>query len=211
MEEHKTFREIRQEYIRGEVVLDCYEKLGILGFVVVLAGFAGWLVEVLLAWSETGQFHMRGGNFLPWINLYAIGAVMLIPITRGLRQNPLKLFLISAAVTGVLELAAGWLVYNFMDKARFWEYDHGWLAFGNIGGFVSPLSAASFGVMAMVLVYVAMPLAIWLTKKTPKRAFATAMMVLLALVMMDEMGGIAMKSLGRPSAMDFYRSRGLEY
>lgn len=209
--EKQAFREIYTDYLNNKLELNRYEKIGIICFTIVVAGFVGWLFEVLLAFFETGQFHMRGGNFLPWINLYAIGALAVIPATRKIKQSPLLVFLVSTLVVGAVELAAGWFVYTTGNGMRYWYYDHGPLAVGSINGFVSPLSASAFGVLAVILIYLVLPSAIHLAKRIPKRAFLTLMLAIFMLVMVDEVGGLLVKSMGKSSAVDFYQSRGIEY
>ena len=206
-----SFKTLYKKYLRGEIKLECYEKIGIFCFVVVIAGFVGWLYETLLAWGETGSFHMRGGNFLPWINIYAIGALLILPATRKIRRNPLLVFLVSTLVSGAVELFAGWLIYTTGDGARFWNYDHGLWAVGSINGFVSPLSVSIFGVLALILVYAALPTAIFLAKRMTKRVFLIVMISIFALFMIDEIGGTIIKSTGHPYAVEFYQSHGIEY
>ena len=206
-----SFGEIYRKYLRNEVPLTRYEKVGIFCFVVVVAGFVGWLYETLLVFGETGHFYMRGGNFLPWINIYAIGALLILPATKRIRRNPLLVFLVSALVSGAVELFAGWLIYTTGDGARFWNYDHGLWAVGSINGFVSPLSVSVFGVLALILVYAALPTAVFLAKRMTKRAFLIVMISVFALFMIDEIGGAILKNTGHPYAVEFYQSHGIEY
>ena len=60
--------------------LEKYQKIGILLLVAVFAGFFGWVYEMVFYFFDggTGEFYMQGGNFLPWINIYAIGAVLIV-------------------------------------------------------------------------------------------------------------------------------------
>ena len=34
------------------------------------------------------EIYFRGGNFLPWINIYAIGAIIIYLLTYNKRRNP---------------------------------------------------------------------------------------------------------------------------
>lgn len=80
--------------------------------------------------------YMRGGNFLPWINIYAIGALFIYFLTYKHRKKPLKVFLISLISCAVVEFIGGYLVYKIGNGFRCWDYNTEILNFGNIGGFI---------------------------------------------------------------------------
>lgn len=207
----KTYRENFREYIERGVKLERWQKVGILFLVVVIAGFVGWVYEFLLAWATYGQVYMQGGNLLPWMNIYAIGALLVIPTTYWVRKYPWAVFLMAVLVTGVVELVGGWLVYTIFDGARYWNYDSGPWAWGSINGFVCPLSVAVFGAGSLLLVYLVVPGCIYLARRMSRRAFLTLVITLFVVVMLDEGVNLVLKNLGEPTAMDFYRSLGLEY
>ena len=211
MVKKKTFKDFYKDFLNKNVKLETYQKVGILLLVIVISGFVGWMYEFLLALIENGKIYAQGGNLLPWMNIYAIGAVVLIPITWKIRRYPWLVFLVSTLVTGVVELIGGWLVYEIGNGTRYWNYDSGPWAVGSINGFVCPLSATIFGLSALVLVYFLLPALTYLAKKMSKRAFLTLAITLFALVMIDEITNLTLKNLDLPTAMDFYRSLGLEY
>lgn len=182
--------------------------------VVVIAGIFGWIYEIIFYFFNYGMngFYMQGGNFLPWINIYAIGALIILATTWRLRSKPWAVFLISVVTTGILELVAGWLVYTIGNGTRYWDYNNEILNFGNIGGFVCLRSVLFFGVSALFLAYVIMPFCIRLARKMSKRGFLTLSITLFSLVMVDEIYNLfASHVFGWPDAMNFYRSLGLKY
>lgn len=191
--------------------LATYQKIGILMLVFVIAGVVGWIYEFIVAWIENGHIMMKGGNLLPWINIYAFGALLIIPLTYKFREKPWLVFLISVLATGLLELIGGWLVYTIGNGTRYWNYDYGLWAFGNINGFVCPLSVTFFGIGGLMLVYYVVPFCILLATKMSKRAFLTLAISLFVLFVADELVNLTLKNLGQPNAMDLYRSMGLEY
>ena len=191
--------------------LETYQKIGILMLVFVIAGVVGWVYEFIVAWIENGHIMAKGGNFLPWINIYAFGALLIIPLTYKFRKKPWAVFLISVLATGLLELIGGWLVYTIGNGTRYWNYDYGLWAFGNINGFVCPLSVTFFGIGALPLIYFVLPFCIKLATKISKRAFLTLAISLFVLFVADELVNLTLKNLGQPNAMDLYRSMGLEY
>lgn len=195
-------------------MLERYQKIGILLLVVVISGFFGWVYEFIFYFFDggTGEFYMQGGNFLPWINIYAIGALLILATTWKLRKYPWAVFLISVVTTGALEFVAGWLVYAVGGGTRYWDYNVEILNFGNIGGFVCLRSVLFFGVSALILVYAIMPFCIWLAKRMPKREFLILTITLFSFVMVDEIYNLlASKVFGWPDAMEFYKSMGWKY
>ena len=209
-----TYRETFRKYLHEEVKLEKWQWAGIVMLLVVFAGFFGWVYEFIFYYFDagTGEFYMQGGNFLPWINIYAIGAVLILLTCYRLRRWPWAVFLTAFFVTGVLELVAGWLVYTIGNGTRYWDYNTEILNFGNIGGFVCLRSVLVFGVSALFLMYVIVPGLIWLTQKMSKKAFLTLAISLFAIVMVDEIYNLlASKIFDWPDAMDFWRSAGWKY
>ena len=199
--------------IKKVQALDKWQKIGVLMLVVVIGGFFGWMYEVFFYFLDGGckEFYMEGGNFLPWINIYAIGALIILATTWRLRKYPWAVFLISVVTTGLLELVAGWLVYTIGNGTRYWDYNNEILNFGNIGGFVCLRSVLFFGVSALILVYLIAPFCIKLARSMSRRAFLTLAISLFTIVMVDELGNLICKNLGLPTAMDFYKGIGLKY
>lgn len=206
-----SYKQVFKTYLEKGFKLERYQKIGILFLVVVIAGFVGWVYEVLVGFVDLGGFYMRGGNFLPWINIYALGALVVIPLTYKIRKYPWAVFLVSALATGLVELVGGWLVYTIGNGTRYWNYNQGLWAIGNINGFVCPLSVTFFGISSLVLVYLIVPALIYLAKRMSKRAFLALSITLFTLVMLDEVTNLTLKNCGLKTAIDFYRSLGLKY
>ena len=182
--------------------------------VVVFSGSFGWLYEFIFYYFDggTGDFYMQGGDFLPWINIYAIGALLILATTWKLRKHPWAVFLLSILTTGILEFISGWLVYVVGNGTRYWDYNTEIWNFGNIGGFVCLRSVLIFGLSALMLMYLIVPIGIWLSQKISRKAFLTLAITLFALVMLDEIYNLlASKFFNWPDAMDFYKSIGWKY
>ena len=194
--------------------LQRYQKVGILLLVIVIAGFFGWTYEMIFYFFDGGmtELYMQGGNFLPWINIYAIGALVILLTTWRLRKYPWAVFLISVVTTGVLELVAGWLVYAIGNGTRYWDYNTEIWNFGNIGGFVCLRSVLFFGVSALILTYWIVPFCEYLARKMSRKAFLILAISLFSIVMVDEIYNMfASHIFGWPNAMEFYRGIGLKY
>lgn len=205
----KTF----QKYVRGELKLKTYQKIGVLLLIVVFSGFIGWVWEFCLTEINSGfsRLYIKGGNFLPWMNIYAYGALLVILIAYKLHRHPVLVFIVSAIACGLLELFAGWIVYTVGNGTRYWDYTKDWWGVGNINGFVCPASVVVFGIGALLLIYGLIPFCIRLSQKMSKRAFLSLAIILFTLVMVDDITNLTLKNLGLPTAMDFYKSIGWEY
>lgn len=213
-DDKKTLREVFRGYMKGEMKLTRWQWMGVLMLLVVFAGFFGWVYEFIFYYFDagTGEFYMQGGNFLPWINIYAIGAVLIVLSCWKLRRYPWAVFLLAMVVSGIVELVGGWLVYTIGNGTRYWDYNTEILNFGNIGGFVCLRSVLFFGVSALFLMYAVVPVAIWLSVKMPKKGFLALAITLFAVVMIDEIyNALALHVFGWPNAMDFWRSLGWKY
>ena len=193
--------------------LQRYQKVGILLLVIVIAGFFGWTYEMIFYFFDGGMngLYMQGGNFLPWINIYAFGAILVLPAVWKFKKYPWAVFLMAVLITGAVELIGGWLVYTVGNGTRYWNYDHGLWAWGSINGFVCPLSVTIFGIGSLLLIYLIMPFLNWLALRLSRRAFLILAIALFSLVMVDELGNLALKNMNKPTAMDFYRSLGAKY
>ena len=210
----KTLREVFREYMKGETKLERWQWAGLVMLLVVFAGCFGWLYEFIFYYFDggTGDFYMQGGNFLPWINIYAIGAVPIVLCCWKLRQYPWVVLLLSMVIAGVVEFVGGWLVYVIGGGTRYWDYNVEIWNWGNIEGFVCLRSVLVFGFSSLFLMYVVVPFFLWLMGKMSKRAFMTLAITLFVLVMVDEVYNLlASKFFDWPDAMDFYRSLGWKY
>ena len=203
-----------REYMKGMVKLEKWQWVGLLMLLAVFAGFFGWAYEFIFYFFDggTGEFYMQGGNFLPWINIYAIGAILIIASCWKIRKYPWAVFLLSMVVAGIVEFVGGWLVYTIGNGTRYWDYNTEIWNFGNIEGFVCLRSVLVFGFSALFLMYAVVPFIIWLSRKMSKQAFLALAITLFALVTVDEIYNIlASKFFGWPDAMEFYRSLGWKY
>ena len=207
----KSFKKLYRDYLDSKIKLKKYQLIGIFLLIWVVAGIVGWVYEFIVGFTEPGGPYMQGGNLLPWINIYAIGAVLIVPAVYKVKKYPWAVFLISVLVTGVVELIGGWLVYTIGNGERYWNYDHGLWAIGSINGFVCPLSVLFFGIGALGLIYFFLPYFIYLALNMSKRAFLMLAISLFVIFTADEVINLTLKNTGQPTAMDFYRSLGLKY
>ncbi|MBQ6593696.1 putative ABC transporter permease [Candidatus Saccharibacteria bacterium] len=206
-------RQFFKRYLNDEVRLKTYQKVGVMMLVVVIAGFIGWVWEFALA-EIAGRFqhlYIKGGNLLPWMNIYAYGAVAIILVSCTLKKYPWAVFVASALVCGVLEWFAGWVVYTVGNGTRYWDYSHSWFGLGNIDGFVCPASVIAFGLGALALMYWLLPKCMLWSQVMSRRAFLTLAITLFVVVLTDDIVNLTLKNLGLPTAHNFYQALGWVY
>ena len=207
-------KEKLKEYISKDYSFDKLTMLGILALIVVISGLFGWIYEFIFYFFNSGmkEFYYRGGNFLPWINIYATGSLIICFLGFKQRKHPLRIFLISVIATGILEYIAGWGLYTFCNGFRCWDYNTEILNFGNINGYVCLRSVLFFGVSSLLLIYVIVPMCIYLSQKIDRKTFLIISFSLCAIFLLDEIYNLVIaKLLSLPRASDIYKSLGFKY
>lgn len=206
-------KEMYHNYLNKNYSFDRITMLGIGCLIVVISGIFGWLYEFVFYYLNSGMktFYFRGGNFLPWINIYAIGAILILLITYRHRKNPLKVFVCSVLITGILELISGFVMYKFLNF-RCWDYNTEILNFGNIGGFVCLRSVLFFGLSSLILIYIITPLCYWGATKMNKKVFLIISISLCSIILFDELYNLVIARIFDISrASDIYKQLGFKY
>ena len=195
---------------QDEPKLDQWQWLGVILLIVSLAGFIGWVWEFILIEFEGGfqNLYVNGGNLLPWMNIYAYGAILILLICYRLRKHPSLVFIAGAISTGLLEWLSGWLVYTLGNGTRYWDYSTSWIGIGHINGFVCPASACVFGLGALVLIYLLLPRCIALAQHMTRRKLLAISLALFSIIIIDDVVNLTLKNLNMPTAQDFYLNRG---
>lgn len=200
-------------YMNDKIKLDKWQLIGILCLIFVISGIFGWIYEFIFYFFNGGmeKFYWRGGNFLPWINIYATGAVMIFILSYRFRKNPFLVFLIAFVSTGILEYFSGLVIYGCFGL-RFWDYNTEILNFGNIGGYICLRSVSFFGISALFLVYIIVPFCIYLSTHINKKTFLIISISLFSIFLFDELYNLAFsRLLGLPRAHDVYESIGFNF
>ena len=207
-------KKIYKEYLDSSVNLDKFQKIGIVCLIVVLSGIFGWIYEFIFYYFNGGmkEFYMQGGNFLPWINIYATGSIMIYLLTRKYKKKPWLIFIISFISTGILEYFSGLVIYKLFNGLRLWDYNTEILNFGNIDGFVCLRSVLFFGVSGLFLVYLMIPFCILLSNKINSKTFFYICFILFFVFMFDEIYNLIIARLfSLPRAYDIYTKLGFKY
>jgi uncharacterized membrane protein len=206
-------KKIVKDYLSDKLKLELWQIVGVLCLVFVFAGMFGWLYEFILYYFNSGMttWYMRGSNFIPWINIYATGSIMIIFLTYKFRKKPWLVFLIAVVSTGILEYCTG-LVMDKIFNLRCWDYNTEILSFGSIGGYVCLRSVLIFGLCGLMLMYLILPIFIKLSQVMNKKVFLTISIVLFSIFLFDELYNLLFaRWLGLPRATDIYSGLGLKY
>ena len=197
-----------------EYKFDKLTLLGIICLIISISGVFGFIYEFIFYYFNGGMktFYYQGGNFLPWINIYAIGALLILFLTYKYKKKPLLVFLISVLSTALLELLSGYLIYIIGNGTRYWNYNTEILNFGNIGGFICLRSVLFFGISGLILMYIILPLCIKLSNKLNKKTFLIISISICSIFLLDEIYTLVLtKIFDLPRAIDIYRSIGIPY
>ena len=109
-------KELYKKYLNENIKFDKLTIIGIICLIIVISGVFGFVYEFIFYYFNGGmnEFYYRGGNFIPWINIYAIGSILIILLTFKDRLKPVKVFLKSTIICGILEFIAGYIIYNYL-------------------------------------------------------------------------------------------------
>lgn len=202
-----------KDYLNKDHNFDKKTMLGIFCLIIVISGMFGWLYEVVFYYFNSGmtEIYWRGGNFLPWINIYAMGAILIYVLTYKKRKNPLFVFIVSMISTGILEYIGGAFMEHIMH-IKCWDYTNEILSFGNINGYVCLRSVLVFGLSALLLMYLIVPLCFYLAKKMPKKAFLILSYTICAIFLFDEFYNLIFANLlNLPRASEVYKELGFKF
>lgn len=190
------------------------QMISLFCLVIVISGIIGWVYELFFYYLNSGMktFYMQGGNFLPWINIYAWGALLIIALTYKRRSHPLQVFLISMISTGIFEYLSGYILYGKLGWTKCWDYNQEILNFGNIDGYVCLRSVLVFGICGLALIYIIIPLLSRLVRMKHTNIIFVISIVLCSAFLFDEIYNLIIANIfNLPRASDFYKSMGWKY
>lgn len=195
--------------------LNKYQIIGVFALMIVCSGMFGWIYEVVFYYFNSGfkEVFMRGGNFLPFINIYVYGSLLIFFLTYRFKDKPWLVFLISMISTGILEFFSGYVLYGKLGWTKCWDYNSEILNFGNIGGYVCLRSVLVFGLCGLLLIYIMLPLLVKISKKVKSsRKFMTISLIICSIFLIDEVYNLIFSRLfGFYGATNFYKSLGFKY
>ena len=180
----------------------------------VISGIFGWIYEVLFYYLNSGfkTLYLRGRNFLPWINIYMYGSILILLLTYKRRKKPIQVFLISAASTGILEYLTGYILYGKLGWTKYWDYNQEILNFGNIDGYICLRSILVFAICGLILVYLILPNILKIVNSKYIKIIYVISIILFSIFLLDEIYNLVIyKMFNLPSALEIYKSLGFKY
>ena len=196
-----------KDYLTKDHNFNKKTMLGIFCLIIVISGMFGWLYEVVFYYFNSGmkEVYWRGGNFLPWINIYAMGAILIYVLTYKKRKNPLFVFIVSIISTGILEYIGGFFMEHIM-QIKCWDYSKEILSFGSINGYVCIRSVLVFGISALLLMYIIVPFCFYLARKLPRKIFLIFSYTICGIFLFDELYNLIFANLlNLPRASEVYK------
>ncbi len=138
--------------MKRELNLGNKDLAALLIMIMVGSAITGWLYEMGFYYINAGGHWVpRGHGMGPWLPIYGFGGLGILLCCWYVRKSPLKVFVISCLVTGLLELITGYVLYEFFGGLRLWDYNTEIWNWGNIGGFVCARSVLLFALAGIAL------------------------------------------------------------
>ena len=147
LKEHSSRKFLKQFHYRRNYSLTSY----ILLFFVF--SFLGWIWEVAITLFGEGIFVNRGALFGPWLPIYGSGGVLILFLLKNYRDHPLKLFLFTILICGVVEYGTSLYLETF-KHLKWWDYTGFFL---NLHGRICLEGLLFFGFGGLFFVYVLAP------------------------------------------------------
>lgn len=119
-----------------------------------LFSFVGYVWEVLLYLIRDGVLVNRGSLYGPWLPIYGSGGVAILILLKKFREKPVKLFLATMLLCGIIEYTGGWLLETFKGL-KYWDYS---TYFFNIQGRVCLECLIVFGLGGCAFMYILAPI-----------------------------------------------------
>lgn len=150
-------------------------------FLIFLTGcLLGWIYEEIYCWIAEGILRNRGILYGPWLPIYGIGALGIYAL-KPVKKHPVRLFLLCAAVAGIIEYIIGFAGIHFFGL-RLWDY-HG--MFLNLDGIICLGSVMCFATMGLGFHYLLEPAAERIVRKMSPKTVQAICQVLLFLFLVD--------------------------
>lgn len=196
-----------QDYIIHDHHFDRKTWIAIFCLIIVTTGIFGFVYEFIFYYFNGGMkaFYWQGGNFLPWINIYAYGALLVFVIAYKRRRKVLSVLFLSMIATGLLEYLSGLAIYVIGNGARYWDYNTEILNFGNIDGFICFRSVMFFGISSLIFMYLLLPCIFYLAEHMNKRKFLLMSYIICFIFLADDLYNLIFAPLlGMPNAIKVY-------
>lgn len=148
----------------------------------------GWIWETSLVSIRSRKWVNRGFLFGPWIPIYGFGAVIILHLTLGVRDNLALIFIYGMIGASLLEYVTGYFMEKIF-KVRYWDYSDKKI---NLNGYICLLASLCWGAFSILLVRVLHRPVEDFVLKIPSKIIDTLSHILLAAFAVDS--AISIKS-----------------
>ncbi len=121
----------------------------------IIYGFCGWIVEVLYVKHQSGNWYNRGFLTMPFLPIYAVGAIVITVTLRDL-PNSFLVYSLGVIVTSALEYITS-LIMEKLFHTRWWDYSKKRF---NLNGRICLKNSLLFGILCLIVIYGINPLII---------------------------------------------------
>ena len=135
----------------------------------LFGSLVGFIYEELFYLIVDKKIVYQGFLYGPYLPIYGWGCLGLLSLKK-VKKHPSLVFLLAVLITGVLEYISGFMLLKIFNRT-WWDYTG---LFLNIDGFVCLRSVITFGIGALLLIYIFEPLIIkfWKNKSKLVRVIA---------------------------------------
>ena len=172
------------ELLRQETGWNNMQFINLLIIVMIFCGVAGFIYEELFYKIDLGYFTKRGSTYGPWIPIFVFGGGAYMLLVYQFKDKPLLVFTLCVLVSGILEYATGWVLYNVFHT-RLWDYNTEIWNWGNINGYICLRSVLLFGLSGVFIVYAVVPLLIRIANMIDQGILTAVCRVLAAAFIID--------------------------
>ncbi len=147
----------------------------------LIFSFIGWSWEVLLHMIQEHRFVNRGALLGPWLPIYGTGGILITVALHALKKQPALEFVSAIVIAGVVEYG----IAKYLEDRlflRYWNYRGFFL---NLDGRICMESLLTFGIMGMVVVYLAAPQIDDLLERLPAKVMMPLAIALISLFVAD--------------------------
>lgn len=156
-------------------------KICVLVILFLIYSFLGWIIETTWTLIVEKKFVNRGFLIGPVVPIYGTGGMLIYLLAGLFMKKPIILFIMSMLVCSLLEYFTSYVMEKVF-KTRWWDYSKRKF---NINGRICLFNILCFGVMSMIIVYVANPFFLNIIHKIDPMVLKVVVVILSVLFIVD--------------------------
>ncbi len=193
------------EHTRQELKIDYDRNYSLTTYILLFFTFSiiGFLWEVALHLVSDGTFVNRGTMHGPWLPIYGTGGVLILLLLKKYRDEPLKLFIATFLLCGIVEYSTAFFLETF-KHLKYWDYTGYFL---NIDGRICLEGLLVFGLGGCGFTYIIAPLLDNLFQKVSSKIKIILCTILISLFAIDFIYSSIVPNTGEGISIDIYASK----